>query len=147
MPGEGDAGRAPVGPAAVSVGELVLTRQLPRAEEVTGLPEDLWVLRERGHCPADEERRLGCEEVLVLLSAVPPVLLGDPVMLQNGFRSQVPRRNGDCGYTVGMKLHGHAEREALERELDGLREGVATGDQHVVLSHFDDEPLDRKSTR
>src|SRR2546428_261966 len=53
-----DVVRAPVGPAAVLVRELVFARELPRAVELTRPLENAPIRGERRHAAPDEQRRL-----------------------------------------------------------------------------------------
>src|SRR3990170_1008578 len=77
---------APVGAAAVRVGDAVRPRQLPGTGEVARAGEHLLIGRQRGDSAAEEERRLGLEKVDVLLAALAPALLGHSEVLEHRLR-------------------------------------------------------------
>src|SRR5947209_16351659 len=52
----------PIGTAAVVVGEAVVARQLPRAEEQAGAAPDVRIGGQRGDRASDEQRRLRYQE-------------------------------------------------------------------------------------
>src|SRR5215472_1321110 len=44
---------------------------------------------------------------------------------------------------MGQQLGGHVERETFDRQLNGLRQRIATGKQRVTFAHLDDKTVAR----
>src|SRR5437667_2505798 len=81
--GEVDIGISPVGAAAIGIGKAVLASKLPGAAELTCSFENPAVLGQRRDGTANEQRRLGLQEVFVFLSRFLPISLGDAKIFQH----------------------------------------------------------------
>src|SRR3954467_3641432 len=69
---EVDVMASPVRAPAVVVGEAVISRQLPRAEEQAGAAADVRIGGQRGDRASDEQRRLRYQKVRILRPRVAP---------------------------------------------------------------------------
>jgi len=132
---------APIGPAAVRIRETIVARQLPGREDVAGTIEYFRIRRERRNGPPDEQRRLGLQEVLVLLAAIAPVCLRHAEVLEHRFRSQKAGRDGYRRHAAALQLTRHACRKRFERALHDIRQGIATAAKHgIAFGDFHDQP-------
>ncbi len=98
---------APVGLAAVDVGEAVFLCQAPGAVDAAGFLRDVGIGGKGGDGAADVVGGLGGDEVGVLLGALLPVGLCDAKVIEHGLGAEEAGRDGEGGYVVGAELLGH----------------------------------------
>src|SRR5947209_1859408 len=80
---------------AVGVLEAVLAREVPGAENLAGLLQNLRVCGESSDGAAGEEWRLGLDKRRVLLRALAPVLLGDAHVFEHRLGAKEAGRERD----------------------------------------------------